>query len=127
MIVTGRMAEPAHIRLGEYQRAVALFVAQVAKEAVTVSLVGRHLWIRWFASSSWRYFRPKPAVGRKDAMESCQVYPRLWHQRGKPGQKIHRFEYHMRGAMPKSFASLMGQAFPIGCLELVANITGRCD
>jgi len=30
-------------------------------------------WIRWFASSPWRYFRPKPAVGRKDAMESCQV------------------------------------------------------
>ena len=46
VIVTGRMAEPAHIRLGEYQRAVALFVAQVAKEAVTVSLVDRSLGVQ---------------------------------------------------------------------------------
>jgi hypothetical protein len=33
----------------------------------------------------------------------------------------------MGRAGPKAFAALMGPAFTVGCLELVADIAGRCQ
>jgi hypothetical protein len=55
-------------------------------------------------------------------MVAGEVDPRLWHQSRQTSNEIHRFEGHLGRAMPKAFASLMGQAFPVRYLQGVNHL-----
>jgi len=56
------------------------------------------------------------------AVESSQVNPGLRHLGSKPSHEIQRLEDDMGSAIPKAFAALMGQAFSIRFLQLIADV-----
>ena len=70
-----------------------------------------------------------PTVGCKHTVETCQVNSGLGQQGSEPRYEVQRLEDDMGSAYPpkvgalgEAFATLMGQAFSIRCLQLVANV-----
>ncbi len=52
-------------------------------------------------------------------MESREIDAGLRYQGSQTCNEIHRIEGHLGCPMPKAFAALMGQAFPVGRLASV--------
>jgi hypothetical protein len=74
------------------------------------------------AAFRWRHQSSVFAVGRKYAMKARQVGSQPGYQGCKACHEIQWLKDHVGSAIPKAFASLMGQAFSIRCLQLVANV-----
>jgi hypothetical protein len=60
----------------------------------------------------------------ENTMESSQVNPGLRHQGSKPSHEIQWLEDNVGSARPKALAALMGPAFSIRRIQLVADVAG---
>ncbi len=68
-----------------------------------------------FAPPGRSHQNPVLAVWSEYTMKSCEIDLRLWYQRGQLCDEVQGIEYHM------------GRTVTVGCLELVADVAGRCQ
>ena len=60
-------------------------------------------------------------------MIAGEIDPGLGYQSSQPRNEIHRVECYLCCPMPKAFAALMGQAFPVRRLQGIDDLAGRTE
>ena len=60
-------------------------------------------------------------------MIAGEIDSRLRYQSSQPRNEIYRVEGYLGRSMPKAFAALMGQAFPVGRLQGIYHLAGGTE